>query len=197
MAEYKDSSKRLCVNHSYADRMWFRVEDERGASGSGVSLPGDQLRALRAQIDKHLGDTTLAPDRKPLPVGTIVVGKGLTEVQKKNLPDAGNLRALAATLNNNIKSFDWQDTEEKSFFWLKIHERLMSMANAVDEEKERQKTPLSETVSGFTVSTTMGGNVSIRQSVGGYVDLTTNNARALAAALVAHAEHAEKSSSKS
>lgn len=191
MAEYKfewRAEERLHVAAVHGSPLLrFQVQD-----GSEIDLGHDQLRALRDQITAHLGDA--APD-KPLPVGTIVVGTGLTEAQMKHLPSPTVLKNIENNLWGRNNTFIWRDTAEGDEFWRDIHTRIAAMVCDVEAElarrEEAAKRPKRTDVGAFSV-TTSSAAVDLRG--GGYApsSLSPSYARELAAALVKHADAAEK-----
>ena len=150
-----------------------------------VLLP-EQIRALRDQINAHLGE-----ESKPLPVGTIVVGKGLTEAQKKNPPNVEYLSGLRYALSRLI----WGEAEEGRVFWDTLYRRVDDMERAVREEKSRQeeeaKKPKSTDAGAYKVETS-ASTVVMRKYYAQGDFMSPKEARDLAAALVKHAEAAEK-----
>jgi hypothetical protein len=128
----------------------------------------------------------------PFPVGTIVVGEGLTEAQTTLLP-SGKLIDADATSHaaNALEGFHWDCTVEGLEFWRTIRDRLTSMAAAL-RAGAAPKQPEPMTVADVTVRLSdylpNGLSISINDEA---VLLTKAEARALAAALVAQADAAE------
>lgn len=188
---YEEGFNTLSVVASASAKdMSFSISDSLRLARLGP----ENLRALRDQITAHLGD---AAKPEPLPVGTIVAGKGLTEIQKNNLPNLDYLRDISRKMGRNITGMSWHDTEEGYSFWEAVHHRLIDLRKSVIEEKNRrEKAPEAVTIDGVMVSSYPGSNqtsATIEHTKQG-VFVSSANARAVAAALIQHADAAEKSS---
>lgn len=185
----------LFVRESEGDMVFEGRQPDIAGLTTRIRLAPRDLRALRDQITAHLGDV---PKPEPLPVGTIVTGKGLTEAQKSNLPNLDYLKDFVHKMGQNVSGMSWHDTEEGYSFWDAVHKRLADLRKSVaDEKMRREKAP--EPFKIFAVEVSHGTNsyrepraiirINNQQQM-----LSASNTRALAAALIQHADASEKSS---
>jgi hypothetical protein len=126
----------------------------------------------------------------PLPVGTIVVGEGLTEAQTTLLP-SGKLIDADATSHaaNALEGFHWDCTVEGLEFWRTIRDRLSSMSVALRASAAPKEAEPMINVAGFTIEHSGPGVRVTTQHDSNFA--TPAQARVLAAALVAQADAAE------
>jgi hypothetical protein len=126
----------------------------------------------------------------PLPIGTIVVGEGLTEAQTTLLP-SGKLIDADATSHaaNALEGFHWDCTVEGLEFWRTIRDRLSSMSAALRASAAPKHPEPMIDVAGFTIEHSGPGVRVTTQHDSNFA--TPAQARALAAALVAQADAAE------
>lgn len=144
------------------------------------------LRELRDQINEHLGDKA-----EPSPVGTIVVGEGLTEAQKSHVDEKPQWEALVAALHG----FSWNRTQECGLFWRTLLDRAHNIIACMEQEKKSQLSPILDHVQGISLETTRTSSAFVMVKQDGAPSrraLRPEEARELAAALVKHADAAEK-----
>ncbi len=149
-----------------------------------VLLANEELRRLRDQINEHLGELP-----KPLPVGTIVVGEGLTDSQKEHLDEV--LRWVQ--LKEALHGVSWRRTHEGGQFWAAIVDRISNVITCMNAEKKRREQPVKTHVAHFTVCA-KDGKVNVSSDPKYKDDIFPGYARALAAALNKHADAAENAS---
>lgn len=190
MAEYIDAldpGDRLSVEVSASgEKLKFITKFSRAAEA--VYLRSEELRKLRDQINEHLNETP-----KPLPVGTIVVGEGLTEAQKTHCSEAVEWGKLRGALN----CVSWLRTQEGGLFWGAVRDRARNIEASMHAEKKRREVPEVTSVQGITAANISGPWVII--GVEGETNkrsLSPNEARRFSAALLKHADLAEKKSSQ-
>lgn len=70
---------------------------------------------------------------KPLPIGTIRVGEGLTDSQKENL----NEREAWSKLLSALHGISWLRTQEGNMFWRVLADRATNVYHCMGEEKKR------------------------------------------------------------
>lgn len=172
----------LCPGSS---TIFFKISDKNVESS--VSIAYVDAREIKDDLVEHLGEA-----QGPLPVGTIVVGEGLTEAQKTRLDEADKWEALRESLHG----ISWLRTQEGSIFWRALSDRCSNVIACMIAEKKRRELPVRSDV-GNTSVLAIGDAVSVTHS--GYPSspfITPDQARELATALVKHAEAAEKGGRK-
>lgn len=163
----------------------YMVLDRR--DGCGMYLQLGDVRKIRDTLNEHLGET-----QKSLPVGTIVVGEGLTEAQKTFCGEAVEWEKLEVVLD----TVSWLRTQEGSVFWGTVRDRVQNIVACMKAEKKRNEVPKPDYVQGVSVATT-GEWISVgMQNVLPKRSLTPGESRTLATALIKHADAAEKKSSQ-
>jgi hypothetical protein len=169
-------------------RDWYECRYEHSAwKSAGYDARRDHLEtATRFLTLPHRA-------RSPLPVGTIVVGEGLTEEQEAWPAEKKRDEAVSfEKASQAIFSFRWSATIEGTGFWRDLHLALNDRATALCASAA-PKQPEPVTVVDFTVSgsTDDPNFIAVYRDYAGDTLLNAPEARALAAALIAKADEAE------
>lgn len=177
--DYADKSARLMVYRTCSgNALQFMA-----VGNSSVYVGNKDLYGLRDQLNEHLGE---AP--KPLPVGTIVVGEGLTEAQKERTGELPRWEALSTALHG----ISWLRTQEGGLFWRALMDRCLNVISSMQAEQKRRETPPRIDVAHFSVKAN-GEGVNLTYDPYRKEALSPSQARELAAALNKHADAVEAS----